>query len=163
MQLLATSKNNVDVYIDLDKSHAITHIQKHPNLLDYARQIINGHEILADEDRFETDMGFIVGTTDLVETTDKDEIVYAQRPNRDKFNRFVKNRISENTNIVTMDIRKGLDNRYFVYTIYIGKNTPKSPGGDREDPDSREFWNKHALVWGNQDTVSGTETTICPW
>lgn len=163
MDFFTKSANGIDIYIDLENSHAATHIKNHPQLLDYARKIVESHEVIKDEDRFETDMGFTVGLSDLVTTSDKDEIVYAKRTNRDKINRFVKNRVPEETSTVTMDIRKGKDDKYFIYTVYIGKITPKSPGGEKEDPDSRDFWNKHALVWGSQDIEEGSETPICPW
>jgi len=163
LTLLCKSKNNIDVYIDLENSHATTHIKNNPKLLDYVKQIVQNHNVTKNEERFETDMKFPVGMMDLVETTGSDEIVYAKRKNRDKYTRFVKNRKPEKTTIVTTDIRKSEDGKHFVFTVYSGRLTPKFPGGDKENPNSRSFWSKHALVWGTQEIIPGTETNKCPW
>src|SRR3989344_3688850 len=28
---------------------------------------------------------------------------------------------------------------------------------------SRAFWESRALIWGSEETIPGTETTVCPW
>jgi len=163
LTFLCKSKNNIDVYIDLESSHASTHIKNNPKLVSYAKKIVQNYVITKDIDRFETDMGFSVGVMDLVETNGEDEIIYAKRNNRDKYTRFVKKRKPETTSIVTTDIQRNSDGKYFVYTVYTGRLTPKFPGDEKEEPNSKGFWSTHALVWGNQKIQAGTETTLRPW
>lgn len=31
------------------------------------------------------------------------------------------------------------------------------------DLETFEFWSSHALVWGSEPIVPGTETATCPW
>ncbi len=47
-ELLGKTKNGLDVYIDIEKSHALTHFAKNPNLKESIIKILP--EIEADED-----------------------------------------------------------------------------------------------------------------
>jgi hypothetical protein len=160
---LGTTKNGFDVYLDRESSHALTHIAKNPKLLEYVKIIIPTLEPIEDVVRFDRDIGEIVGTTDLVETNEEDEIVYALRPLRTQYSRFVKNKTAQPTTWITIDLRRLGEKEYALYTTFIGRLTPSFPGGNFLPEQSREFWSKHALVWGAQEIVPGTETTECPW
>ncbi len=85
------------------------------------------------------------------------------RPLRTQYSRFVKNRQSQDTSWITIDLRKSKEGEYFLYTAFIGKLAPSFPGGDFLPEQSNEFWSNHALVWGGQDIVPWSETTECPW
>lgn len=161
-ELLGETKNGHLVYLDLDYSHAVTHFEHHPQLRKAVGKIISTLEATEDLVRIEQDMGEPVGTTDLVETADGDEIVYAIRPRRQIYSRFVKGKTSVPSTFVTVTLRKK-DHDYFLYTAFVGKNTPSFPGGDYLPEQSKEFWAHHALVWGSQDVISGSETTKCLW
>ncbi len=160
---LGKTKNNLDVYYDDESSHASTHISKTPKLLEYVKKIIPTAEANGSGIRFDIDTGEEVGSTDLVETTDGDEIVYAMRPLRTQYSRFVKNKQPQPTRWVTIDLRKSGEAEYNLYTCFIGRLTPSFPGGDFLPNQSLDFWSKHALVWGGQEIVPNTETTECPW
>ena len=108
-------------------------------------------------------MGEEVGTTDLVETTDGDEIVYALRPRRDVYSRFVKNKAPVPTSWITVVLQKASDTEYDLHTAFVGHNTPSFPGGDYLPEQAWDFWSKHALVWGPQEVIPGTEMSQCPW
>jgi len=114
-------------------------------------------------ERHEIDIGEKIGYCDLVTTTDKDEIVYAKRPLRNTYSRFVKNRTAEPTSWLTIDLRKQTNGDYVLYTAFFGRLVPSFPGGNFLPKQSKEFWNNHALVWGSQDIVLGSEMTNCPW
>jgi hypothetical protein len=104
-----------------------------------------------------------LGSQMWVETNSHDEIVYALRPHRDRYSRFVKNKTTLATHYITLSFKQIQDTQYELYTAYVGKITPSFPGGDYLPEQSKDFWSKHALVWGNQAIVPGTETTECPW
>lgn len=162
-EYLGKTKNGVDVYVDMNSSHATTHFAHHPKLVDSVKRVIPNIEATENVMRFEIDTKEIVGTTDLVETTEKDEILYAKRPLRKQYSRFVKNKKSVPTSWITIDIRKAGTGEYYLYTSFVGRLTPSFPGGDYLPNQSVDFWSKHALVWGSQEIVPGSETTEYPW
>lgn len=162
-EFLGKTKNGFDVYVDMESSHAATHFAHQPELFGAVREVISSIDAEGNVVRVETDLGRVIGETDLVETTEQDEIVYARRPLRGvQYSRFVKNKSSSPTSWVTVDLRKDGEN-YRIYTAFVGRLAPSFPGGDFLAEKSREFWSTHALVWGSQEVVLGTETTECPW
>ncbi len=158
------TKNGLDVYVDTVNSHAATHMKNHPELLDLVKEVLSQYDVTADQIRFNTDMGRVVGEKDLVETKDGDDVFYAKRPNREKYTRFVRNKSAVPTNFITIELRKVNDTEYDIFTAFIGELTPSFPTGkDDRNQKNRDFWNSHALVVGNQGVVPGSETTECPW
>ncbi|MDB5264702.1 MAG: hypothetical protein JWN64_273 [Parcubacteria group bacterium] len=140
----------------------MTHFKHHPKLLDVVEHIIPTLEGGGEWIRVEKDLGEIIGTTDLVETVEGDEIVYALRPRRSIYSRFVKGKESTPTSWITIALRKS-EGGYDLYTAFVGRDTPSFPGGDHLSEQSKEFWSTHALVWGSQEVIPGTETPLCPW
>lgn len=161
--LFCKSKNGHLIFYDSETSHASTHFAEHAGLEGMTKKSLEDTEIDDDKLRFEYDTGEEIGMMDLVETVAGDEIVFAKRPLRQVYNRFVKNKMATPTNYVTIEVRKANDGSYDLYTSYIGRLTPPTPGSPTETPESRPFWNAHALVWGNQAVEEGSETTQYPW
>ena len=160
---VGTTKNGKLVYVDLVGSHAATHIRDTPGLFDVAKQIVMQLEPVDDNICIDIDMGCIIGTSDLVRTDHTDEIVYAKRLNRDNYTRFVRNREPQPTRFVTIVLQQDTDGHYELWSIWCGPKTPQFPGDEHEAPESRPFWRKHALVWGNQEIQPGTEQSDWPW
>jgi hypothetical protein len=159
---LGLTKNNKKVYVDLKSSHAATHFADDPELINYVREILPDMKASGDNVFLQVDLGKSTGFSDLVETDDSDQIVYAKRLNRRNYTRFVLNREKVETSLVTIVLHK-LGEDYSLYSAWVGPLTPPFPGSSHEAPDSREFWNKHALVWGKQQIQLGTETKEWPW
>jgi hypothetical protein len=119
----------------------------------------------------EIDMGTIIGNSICVETTDKDDIFYAQRNDRKGLTRFVRNRESVPCSTVVVILKQarahGNNSYYFIYklvTAWIGSKTPAEPWDHKATSESVQFWNTHALIVdGTYEIVPGTETTKCPW
>lgn len=108
----------------------------------------------------------VVGVSTRVETTDADEIVYAHRVStRGRgLTRFVKNREPEPCKSVVVILMKAREaDTYVLITSFIGTLSEPEPWDPNATPQSRQFWNTNALVWGSEEIVPGTETTICPW
>lgn len=164
-EFVAHTKNGYDVYAELEESHLATHIKDVPELLGLVKEILRQSEPELSDVRFETDMGRFVGAMDLVETNEGDEIFYAKRPNRNKYTRFVKGKDPVPTTYVTIGLIKthGSDKEYDVYTAYLGRVTPSFPSKGAGSKLEREFWAHHALAWGTQEIVPGSETSACPW
>lgn len=162
-EFIGKTKNGLSAYVDMESSHATTHFAHHPKLFDCVKKIIPIIEVHGEIMRTEREMDEVVGTTDLIETNATDEIVYAKRPLRKQYSRFVKNKSSRPTKWITLDLRKENDMDFYLYTAFVGRLTPSFPGGDYLSDQSIDFWSKHALVWGSQEVVPGSETTVCPW
>ena len=163
-EYLGEMRDGSRVFIDLDTSHAVTHFAHEPKLRAAVERLVATLEGDADWIRVDRDMGeAIVGMTDLVETAEGDEIVYAKRPRRAGYSRFVKGKSRSATSWVTIALRKAGEKEYSLYTAFVGRNTPSFPGGDYLPEQSKAFWAHHALVWGSQEVVPGSETAVCPW
>ena len=116
----------------------------------------------------------IIGDTICVETSDSDQIVWAMRPKRYGFTRFVKNRKPKPCSSMVIILLKAEEpNKYVIISSFIGKIAEPEPWdipafNSKPDPyeageRSRAFWNTHALIWGYEKIVPGTETNVCPW
>lgn len=162
-ELLGMTTNGALVYLEPDTSHAVTHFAHQSKLRAAVEKVIPTLDGGPDWIRIEHDTGDVVGTTDLVATTDGDDIVYAKRPRRQTYSRFVKGKQSLPTSWITIALRKTEEHEYKLYTAFVGRSTPSFPGGDYLPEQSKEFWSKHALVWGSQEVIPGSETKECPW
>lgn len=150
-----------EVVVDRPDSHAVSHTPVLPLLGEALGKIRSaGRQSIAED----MDFGRVIGETICVQTREGDEIVFAQRPNRAGLTRFVKNRQAEPTSAAVVCLQRGEEGKYILGTAFVGKRTPAEPW-DMEwaTEDSVPFWNNHALLWGREEVVPGTETTVCPW
>lgn len=113
----------------------------------------------------QVDFDQVVGETVCIVTNDEDEIVFAQRPRRFGLSRFVKNRAPEPCSSVCVILKRAEDrlNTYVLITAFIGVCPQPEPWDRNADEKSLEFWSSHALVWGSEEVITGTETTERPW
>ncbi len=161
---IAISANNIKVWYDPVCSHAATHIQDTPTLLGLAQEVISQTTVTGPYMQFHVDFGRTVGTTDLVQNKPSDEIVYAKRKNRENYTVFNKTQQAQPCSIVTVALEEQDDGTYELVSTWIGpSDSPSLPGTEREVPESKEFWAKHAFAWGNQEIQPGSETMHCPW
>lgn len=119
----------------------------------------SGRNFIIEEVNFDR----IVGESICVATRPGDQIVYAKRPNRWGLTRFVRNRTPEPSSSVVVILKKAEDNNYILITAFIGAMAPPEPWDRNATSESREFWNTHALVWGREEIIPGTESSECPW
>ncbi|HVW71829.1 MAG TPA: hypothetical protein VHB93_01605 [Candidatus Paceibacterota bacterium] len=162
-ELIGRTKNGCDVYLDWQTSHALSHLSDTPELLGLIKEAVPRLEPEGDFVKTKTDFGRIVGEMDLVETDASSDIVYAKRIGRDRYTRFAKNAKPVPTSWVSIALQKAADG-YEIYTAYVGVGARSFPVGDgNDDPGAIEFWEHHALAWGRQQIVPGTETTVRPW
>lgn len=147
--------------MDRPNSHLATHGTVLPFVGEALGQMQSGGQDFIAE---EVDFGESIGQTICVETREGDDIVYAQRPNRAGLTRFVKGREPESCSTVVVCLKRARESGYILLTAYIGKRTPAEPW-DKEwaTEKSVPFWNTHALIWGHEQTLPGTETKNCPW
>ena len=114
----------------------------------------------------EVDFSQPIGETTCVETTrdsGNDKIVYARRPRRHGLTRFVKNREAEPCSAVTVILKRDDFKDYYVLiTAFVGHKPEPEPWDRNATPQSRAFWETHALVWVTEPVESGI-TFRCPW
>ncbi len=152
------------VVVDRPKSHLAPHLKHNQSLLREALSRIEVVEetIVEQTVRFEEE----VGQSICVATTDTDDIVYAQRPNRAGYTRFVKNRKPEAAHELTVVLKRddtAAYPQYLLVTAFIGPSAGPEPWDERVTNESKQFWQEHALIWGETPVIAGTETAECPW
>jgi hypothetical protein len=135
----------------------------HPNVAEIlpdalARIESGGRQFFVEE----VDFGRPIGETICVPTGHGDQIVYAQRPKRWGLSRFVRSREPEQCSSVVVILKAG-DDGYVLITAFVGHPAPPEPWDRNAVVKSVEFWSTHALVWGQEETVPGTEQVECPW
>ncbi|MCR4278304.1 MAG: hypothetical protein NUV81_00130 [bacterium] len=106
----------------------------------------------------EIDFGRLIGETVCVATGPGDQIVFAKRPERAGLTRFVKKRKPEVCSKLVVILKAGDCDEYVLITAFIGGRPEPEPWDRNATPRSVEFWKAHALVWGCEPIVSGTET-----
>lgn len=112
----------------------------------------------------EVDFGRPIGETICVATGHDDKIVYAKRPKRFGFSRFVKNRTPEPCDRIMVILKRDDFKDYYVLiTAFVGHRPEPEPWDRNANGNSLAFWNSHALVWGCEPVIPGTETSKCPW
>ncbi|HEY8998702.1 MAG TPA: hypothetical protein VIM53_00070 [Candidatus Saccharimonadales bacterium] len=164
LTFIAKSKNGLDVFFDAEGSHAATHFRDAPQLLNLVQEILARTVFEDDVVEFDTDMGRIVGTSDLVTVEPNDELVFAKRLNRDVFTSFNKSKKPQPSSTVSVAFEKQHNGSYVLHSAWIGPiSSPAFPGDPNETPESKPYWLSHALAWGTQEVQSGTETSVCPW
>jgi hypothetical protein len=116
-----------------------------------------------------------IGETNCIPTGPSDQVIYAKRPKRFGLTRFVKNRTTEpcSSVVVILKTADGQPGVYVLITAFIGRKPEPEPWdqrnfshqSDRAEAErlSREFWASHALLWGSEEIIPGTETNECLW
>ena len=161
-ELLCKSLNGQSVYLDIENTHVGLHIQETPELLQLVKEVITASNVSGDKTVIEKDMGRVVGISSLVETTDDDDIVYAKRIGRDTFMRFTRSQGLLPTKFVSVILMKS-EGGYILWSAWCGKLPPTVPEGENEMPQSRIFWQTHALAYDERIIQPKTITSENPW
>lgn len=110
------------------------------------------------------DFGRVIGETICVGTGPSDQIVFAKRRGRFGYSRFVKNRKPEPCSEMVVILKKAEeDNLFVLITAFVGHRPEPEPWDRNATANSLAFWRSHALVWGCEPTIPGTESSRCPW
>jgi len=104
----------------------------------------------------------IVGQTICVTTDDNDVIFYAIRKGRLGHTRFVINREPQETNFITVILRK-LTGYYQLISCYVGRTATYEPWDINASLGDLDFWNNHALIYGEEAIILESKTYDCPW
>lgn len=155
-------RNGRQVYFN-PAGRAATHLTDTPQLYELVADFLARQEFHEPAIFLDHNAGSVVGMTDMVETNDADDIVYAKRLNRDTYTRFAKNRLPSTTTYFTVALQQDERGDYELVSAWIGRVCPNFPDEPNATSESRPFWATHALAWGTQTVQEGTETSVCPW
>lgn len=154
---LGTTADGRVAWLDYSHTNVEYHLLETPNLIELVQEAIPGIGVTDQEEVIsEYEFGRVVGTTNLVETTSEDEIVYAKRKGRDTISRFVKNKQPTPCSSIVVVLRKG-ELGYYLWTAMCAKLLPD----DAWDPTS-EFSQTHAIVYDENLVQLDTVTVSRP-
>ncbi|HSX32282.1 MAG TPA: hypothetical protein VLF43_03405 [Candidatus Saccharimonadales bacterium] len=157
------TRNGIPVYVELISSMAGRHIAQQPSLLGLIKEALRDTKASGAKLNVECDMGRPVGYNYVVETTEKDTIVYACLMHDDVYTRFVKNGKPLATQYLTMTLYRDTHGHYELKDAWVGRNTPPRPGTPNESAESKPYWENHAFVLDNQAVQTRTVTKVCPY
>ena len=161
--VIGKTNNGVTVYVDLISSQAANQISRQPYLLGLLKDLVKRTVITGKELQFDQDMGHVVGHESIVETSDADTIIYAQKLKDKTYTRFVKNGKPKPTQYITLILDKDSDDEYQLVDTWIGRLSPPRPGSLHENSDSKVYWAAHAYVLDGEPVQSKSITKVCPY
>jgi len=157
VERLGVSLDGKPIFLDRSNTNVTYHLLETPDLLNLVREALSTIEV-ADNDQVvvERDLGRIVGTTNLVETTDSDEIIYAKRIGRDAYSRFAKKRQPIPCRSIVVVLRRG-ESGYYLWTAMCAKLQPKEAWID-----DSVYNQTHAMAYDESLVQLSTVTTSRP-
>lgn len=159
VEKLGISADGESVFLDSMNTNIDYHLLETPNLIDLVVEALPTISV-RDEQQvvIERHLGRIVGTTNLIETNDDDEIVYAKRIGRDAYSRFAKNRKPIPCHSIVVVLRKG-DSGYYLWTAMCAKLLPKEAWNE-----DSTFNKTHAMAFDENlvqlDTVTESRPSV---
>ncbi len=157
------SKNGLSVYVDLIHSAAGEHIAQQPYILTLAKDLLGNYDLRGTEMVVEHDFGRPIGSSEVVETTDKDAVVYAKRLKHTSYSRFVRRRQLTPSTFLSMSVRRDDAGLYELVDVWIGQQAPPFPTEELQEPASTAFWENHAIVLDGQPLQLRTITKDLPF
>ncbi len=161
--MLDETNEKYDIYVNLISSPAGHYLSRRPYILDLIKELLSTKVLRNRRIIFEQDMGRAIGTTDIVPTSDKDTIYYAQALKSEVFSRFAKNRYPQASTTLTVIVERDTKGCYEVRDTWIGANHPAFPGDEHETAESKTYWQTHALVQDSLAIQSKSITKVCPY
>jgi len=160
---LGTTKNGIEVSVDLIHSQAAARVAQQPHLLSLVKEALQQITPRGPGVQIQHDMKRVIGYDFVIETTDKDTVFYA-RPLRDEvYSRFVKHGKPLSTQQLVICMNRRDNGEYELQDAWVGHISPPRPGSEDESPESRPYWANHAIIADNQTVQSSTITKTTPY
>lgn len=160
---IGTSANGKQVYANLTQKPLSLAVAHNPHLLSLAGKAISELSLTDQTISVECDAGRTIGYSEHLETKEKDTIFYAQTSKLPVYTRFVKQRKSEPTSTLTLQLQAEDDSTYQLTDIWIGNQYPPLPSDANATEKSREYWETHAVVYNGQSILTNSITKVCPY
>ena len=160
---IVESTNGHEIYVNLIVSPAGQYLSRHPHVINLIKEALTTAELSGSRVVVEQDMGRGIGTTDIIVTTDKDVIYYAQPVKTEVFSRFARNKFPQVCQTLTIIAEQDIEGNYEIRDTWVGPFSPPFPGDELETAESKAYWETHALVQDAQPIQSKTITKVCPY
>jgi hypothetical protein len=160
---IGESKNGRELYVNLITSSAGHYLSRQPYLIRLIKEVLAPMNFTAAEVLVERDMGRIIGNTNIVTTSEKDSVFYAQPSKKTIASRYVKNRSLTPSTTLTILLVQDTNDNYEIVDTWIGPFCPPFPGDERATSASRDYWETHALVADTEIVQFKTITKVCPY
>jgi hypothetical protein len=161
--VIKQSPRGYEIYINLITSPAGAYLSRRPYVINLIKEVLAAKNLSKPHTAIEHDMGRNIGTTDIIETSEKDIIYYAQQYKTSVYSRYAKNRYPSPSHVLSIIIERDDDGNYEVCDTWIGPCSPPFPGDSHEAADSKAYWETHALAQDLQTVQSKTITRLCPY
>ncbi len=161
--MIAELPTGYDVYVNLIASSAGHYLSRQPYVINLIRDVLLPMELDGQSITIERDMGRVIGNTDIIDTTEKDTIFYAQVQKENVFSRFARNRYPSPSQTITIILEKDSEGHYELIKTWIGPCTPPFPGDAKETGKSKDYWLTHAFAQDAHAVQSRTITKDCPY
>lgn len=161
--VVATSLNGQEVYAFLMHPPLSSRLSRNPHLIALIKEIVPGLELTKPRMIIEKDMGRSIGYGEVVTVEEGDVVFYARQIREDVFTKFVKNRRTDPTSVLTLQLQRDDEGNYEIQDVGIGGMFPPVPGDPAETKQSKAFWEKHAVTFNGQAIVASTITKECPF
>ncbi|GAC1391872.1 MAG: hypothetical protein NVSMB46_05970 [Candidatus Saccharimonadales bacterium] len=162
-QVLVNFPSGVSVYVNLLQTAAGKTISRQPYLIKFIKEALLTKDITGPSLYIEHDMGRVIGHTDIIETSEKDIIFYAQPFKKTVFSRYAKNRFPTPSNHITVLLEQDSEGDYEVTNTWIGTYSPPFPGDLNETDQSKSYWENHAYVQDAELVKSKSITKTSPY
>lgn len=160
---IGTSANNKAVYAYLTSGAVGSCIARNPHLLSLVQEVVKQRNLKQQVVIIEHDTGRIIGHSDRVATEEGDQIFYATAPKSVKYLRFVKNRKSEQTSLLTLKLQLDDADEYELQEVLIGQFTPPLPSEANALAWHHRYWETHAYVYNGQPLLASSITKNWPY
>ncbi len=161
--VITRSAHGYEVYVNFIESPAGQCLSRQPYMINLVKEALATQDLRKSELFIEYDMGRVIGNTDIVETSEKDIIFYAQPPKKKVYSRYAKNRYPLPSSKLTIALEQDKDGNYEILDTWIGPGSPPFPGDEKQTTASKVYWETHALVQDSQPVQSKTITKVCPY
>jgi hypothetical protein len=149
-----------EVYIDMIKSAAGKYVSGMPYVMTLIEEVVAEATINGKSVSISHDMGRVIGSSDVVKTTDTDIIYYACPAKSEEYRRFARNKHPEPSRHLSIVINEDASGDYEVTDVWIGRMLPNN----QYDASGKEsvFWQTHAYAHDTIKVQSKTITTKRP-
>jgi len=161
--IVGVSRNGCELYVNLIQSSAGRYLSRQPHLISMIREVLATMKLADHDILVEQDMGRVIGNTNVVVTSEKDNVFYAQPAKKTISYRFVKNRSPSPSPMLTIILEQDSDDNYEIVDTWVGEFRPPFPGDERATGASGEYWKTHALVADAEVIQLSTVTKVCPY
>jgi hypothetical protein len=161
--VIVESEKGYVVYVNLIASSAGTYLSRQPYVIGLIKEVLEPMVINGTKLTIEHDMGRVIGNTDIVETSSKDTVYYAQPHKKAVYSRYVKNRQPLPSSVLSIILHKDEEGNFELLDTWIGPYSPPFPGDDLATSKSKLFWENHALIQDSQVVQTKTITKVCPY